>query len=47
MYDINKITEALNASEYVRNSVQTIHLAVLKNVYLWMTLALAISGLTS
>lgn len=47
MYDLNKISEATNASENIRINVQVSHLAILKNVYLWMTLALAISGITS
>ena len=43
IYNINNI----NNYGYDASVQQNTHLAVLKNVYLWMTLALGVSGLTS
>lgn len=46
-YNINKASGILGESTYINNNVQNAYLAILKNVYLWMTLALGISGLTA
>lgn len=46
-YNIDKASGILRESTYTNNNVQNAYLAILKNVYLWMTLALGISGLTA
>lgn len=46
-YNIDKASGILRESTYINNNVQNAYLAILKNVYLWMTLALGISGLTA
>lgn len=46
-YNIDKASGILRESTYINNNVQNAYLAILKNVYLWMTLALVISGLTA
>lgn len=46
-YNIDKASGILGESTYINNNVQNAYLAILKNVYLWMTLALGISGLTA
>lgn len=46
-YNIDKMSGILRESTYIDSNVQNGFLAILKNVYLWMTLALGVSGLTA
>lgn len=46
-YNIDKMSGALSEPTYIDSNAQSGYLAILKNVYLWMTLALGISGVTA
>ena len=46
-YNIDKMSGVLREPTYIDNNAQSGYLAILKNVYLWMTLALGISGVTA
>lgn len=47
MYDTKQFSESLSEQKQTAPSAQAMHLAILKNVYLWMCSALVISGLTA
>lgn len=46
-YNIDKMSGVLSQPTYIDSNAQSGYLAILKNVYLWMTLALGISGITA
>lgn len=46
-YNIDKMSGVLSEPTYIDSNAQSGYLAILKNVYLWMTLALGISGVTA
>ncbi len=46
-YNIDKMSGVLSEPTYIDSNAQSGFLAILKNVYLWMTLALGISGVTA
>lgn len=46
-YNIDKMSGVLSQPTYIDSNAQSGYLAILKNVYLWMTLALGISGVTA
>lgn len=46
-YNIDKMSGVLREPTYIDSNAQSGYLAILKNVYLWMTLALGISGVTA
>ena len=46
-YNIDKMSGILSEPTYIDSNAQSGYLAILKNVYLWMTLALGISGVTA
>lgn len=46
-YNIDKMSGVLSEPTYIESNAQSGYLAILKNVYLWMTLALGISGITA
>lgn len=46
-YNIDKMSGVLSEPMYIDSNAQSGYLAILKNVYLWMTLALGISGVTA
>lgn len=46
-YNIDKMSGVLSEPTYIDSNTQSGYLAILKNVYLWMTLALGISGVTA
>ena len=47
MYNIDKMSGVLSEPTYIDSNTQSGYLAIWKNVYLWMTLALGISGVTA
>lgn len=46
-YNIDKMSGVLREPTYIDSNAQSGYLVILKNVYLWMTLALGISGVTA
>lgn len=46
-YNIDKMSGVLSEPTNIDSNAQSGYLAILKNVYLWMTLALGISGVTA
>ena len=46
-YNMDKVSGILREPTYIDSNAQSGYLAILKNVYLWMTLALGISGVTA
>lgn len=46
-YNIDKMSGVLREPTYIDRNAQIGYLEILKNVYLWMTLALGISGVTA
>lgn len=46
-YNMDKVSGVLREPAYIDSNAQSGYLAILKNVYLWMTLALGISGVTA
>ena len=46
-YNIDKMSGVPSEPTYIDSNTQSGYLAILKNVYLWMTLALGISGVTA
>ena len=47
MYNTKQLSDSLSEQRQTTHSVQPMHLAILKDVYLWMCSALVISGLTA
>ena len=47
IYDTKQLSDSLSEQRQTTHSVQPMHLAILKDVYLWMCSALVISGLTA
>ena len=47
IYDTKQLSDSLSEQRQTTHSVQAMHLAILKDVYLWMCSALVISGLTA
>lgn len=46
-YNIDKMSGVLSEPTHIDSNARSGYLAILKNVYLWMTLALGISGVTA